>query len=228
MASLNKILDSQLSQSCSPASTNAVFHHASPDNHSDVDSADKTGLTPPPPSQPRTNAMSLHDYLRLNEAHANNTQAHAAHYDLPALPHSLSSASPSPSPADLAFKDVPGRRPTPVGTMQTEGDHSGTKATRRSRTGFKDLVGLMSAVIDKNPFMATYGQKAKTWQDVVRATHEKGFCLSHKEPTLRRKVDAILSAHQVHNSMCYQILSLTHCLGSTIDWSCSAFSRIDI
>jgi hypothetical protein len=86
----------------------------------------------------------------------------------------------------------------------------------------------MGAIVNKNPFMATYGQKAKMWEEAINLAHERGFCLTHKEPTLRKKVEAILNAHQVCTSVFHHVSSNSLViLESALDFSCAAISGVD-
>jgi hypothetical protein len=192
MSSLDKLLNNRnTSPTLSNKSVSTELHSQFSGNFEDY--FNELCLSPPPPSPPGEPTYAQLQSYYFSSPMGLGYDGSQAHYNLPALPAPASSESPPP--VHLAYKDIPRKDILhPMATSKT--NHCG-------HTGFKgdDLVGLMGAVVNKNSFMVTYGQKAKIWEETIKLVHERGFCLSHKEPTLRKKIEAILNAHEACTSL---------------------------
>lgn len=111
---------------------------------------------------------------------------------LPFLPSPRSlSSSPTPPPVHLIMSTAP-RLP------QTPSPASNSNPGRpRSKFTSADLKAIMSVVVDVNPYMAKHGKKGQMWKDIAEKVKGMGKCLTHSETTIKKKVDALLSYHEV-------------------------------
>jgi hypothetical protein len=68
-----------------------------------------------------------------------------------------------------------------------------------------DLKAIMGVVVDINPYMAKHGMKGQMWKDVADEVKKRGFCSTHLETTIKKKVDMLLAFHEV----CFYFLCLS-------------------
>jgi hypothetical protein len=70
----------------------------------------------------------------------------------------------------------------------------------RSRSKFTaaELKAIMGMVVDVNPYMAKHGSKMKKWKDVAEGVKQRGFCKTHSDTTIKKKVDMLLAYHEVY------------------------------
>lgn len=141
---------------------------------------------PPPNFHPSTPNYNFPPSVGLCGVSGNNFNTPAPY---PTAPPSQSLwFSPTPPPPHLIMSDS-----QPILAANPPIAH------KRSRVKFTaaDLKAIMGLVVDINPYMAKHGSKGQMWKDIADGVRKKGFCTTHSETTIKKKVEMLLAYHEV-------------------------------